>query len=99
MTIGDALEKAFEFSIQINEMGECEYTCNTGVTGGHRNDLDSFVILHRTAGILCNSLSGITFQKTNYPPSDDVQCKAFIIETLYDFVTWCTSKYYFDKTD
>ncbi len=97
VSVGDALKKVAALNIQISESGECEYT-----TSEDTGELDNAVILHQAAGILRSSMSGISFQTTHYTPSGDLnmqQCKNFVPETLYDFITWCTSKECFDKAN
>jgi len=96
VTVGDALKRISALHVQINDLGECEYTSSDLA---EHPDCDS-VILHRAAGILRNAMSGITFQSTHYSPSSNLNtdhCKAFVPQTVYDFVAWCTSKDEFDK--
>ena len=83
VSVGDALKKVATLNIRINESGECEYT----TMSDDSSELDSAVILHRTAGILHSSISGNTFQNIHYAPSRELnkqQCKTFVPEMLYD---------------
>jgi len=95
--VGDALKKISALHVQINDLGKCEYTSSD--LAKYR-DADNYVILHRAAGILRYSMSGITFRSMHYSPSSNLnteQCKAFVPDTLYDFVAWSTSEDEYDN--
>ena len=53
-------------------------------------------ILHRAAGILRKAIEGISFQVDKYVPSSE-KCKAFVPGVLLNFISWFTSKEYYQK--
>ena len=94
VTVGDALKKATELQIHIDEQGECEL-------GDFEQPVDSdSVILHKAAGVIRNAVAGLSFQENEYLPSGHLEiekCKSFVPKSLLDFVSWCTSQEHFDN--
>ena len=93
VTVGDALQRAREFRVQVDEQGECEL-------GGYEDGPDDRAILHKAAGVLRRAFEGISFQSSEYAPSGELdvdKCKAFVPSILINFISWCTSKRHFNN--
>ena len=64
-----------------------------GVNGNYVQN-DENLILHRAAGILRASMINIDDMNNEYVGSDGIKieaCRNFVLDVLYDFITWCTS--------
>ena len=75
------------------ELEESEESTIVDVSGNYVQN-DENLILHRAAGILRASMINIDDMNNEYVGSDSIKieaCRNFVLEVLYDFITWCTS--------
>ena len=92
VTVGDALKKVTELSMEISDQGEFEAVQNA--------QEDDTLVLHRAAGIIRKAIAGLLFQTNEYALCGEIEidkCKAFVPDILLDFVSWCTSKHRFEN--
>ena len=83
-------EKASELQ---KELEESEESTIVDVSGNYVQN-DENLILHRAAGILRASMINIDDMNNEYVGSNGIKleaCRNFVLDVLYDFITWCTS--------
>lgn len=90
VTVGDALKKASELQ---SELEESDRPMIEDESVNFVQDNEN-LILHRAAGILRERMRTIETKRDEYVGSDGIkveECRKFVPDTLYDFISWCTS--------
>ena len=90
VTVGDTLRKASELQTEIKKSEESMLAD----TSMDCKENEENIVLHRAAGILRAGITNIDDMKNEYVGSDGIKvetCRNFMLDILYDFITWCTS--------